>query len=267
MSRIGQVFENLKLKGTGAAFIPYVTVGYPSVDATMEAVSLLEECGAEIIELGVPFSDPMADGLTIQHASHEALRNGITPARCLEVAALLRNRVKLPLVFMTYYNPVLSYGVKRFCADCENAGVDGLIVPDLPPEEAEDLALAACNHGIDLIFLLAPTSTDERIAEVARYSSGFLYLVSVTGVTGARERLPEGLAEFVARVRRFTPLPLCVGFGISSPEHAKEVARVADGVIVGSRIVEIMGSGEGYAPLLSRFARKLKAAVSRSAPV
>lgn len=257
MSRIAKVFAQRE----GAAFIPYVTIGYPSLEATLEVVPLLEKCGADMVELGIPFSDPLADGVTIQRASFHALQAGVTPARCLEVARALRQKVALPLIFLSYFNPLWSYGLEAFCAEAVRAGVDGLIVPDLPPEEAAGLEEAATCCGLDTIYLLAPTSTEERIRQVAQLSRGFIYLVSVTGVTGARENLPPGLAAFVARVKKLATQPLCVGFGISTPEQAKEVARIADGVIVGSRLVELMGDREDWRPLVMDFARQLKRAI------
>lgn len=260
MSRIAAVFSAQR----GAAFIPYVTVGYPDVAATMEVVPLLAKNGADMVELGIPFSDPLADGVTIQQASFRALENGVTPARCLEVARAVRRQVEIPLIFMSYFNPLFSYGLEAFCAESARAGVDGLIVPDLPPEEAAPLEESAARHGLDLIYLLAPTSTEERIGQVARRSRGFIYLVSVTGVTGARETLPPELAEFVARVRKFTAKPLCVGFGIATPEQAAEVAKIADGVIIGSRLVQLMGSRESWQPLVAEFAGRIKKAVTEA---
>lgn len=258
MSRIESVFRGRK----DAAFIPYLTIGYPSVQATLEAVQLLELSGAAIVELGVPFSDPMADGVTIQNASSRALENGVTPHVCFDVAEKLRRAVEVPFVFLSYFNPILSYGLEAFAMDCARVGIDGLIVPDLPPEEASELEEATAANGVDLIYLVAPTSTEARVREVSRRSRGFVYLVSVTGVTGTRENLPEGLAEFVAMVRRHTLKPLCVGFGISTPKHAAEVARLADGVIVGSRLVQALGSGDGWETRLLEAARYFKAAIS-----
>lgn len=258
MSRIAGAFARRQ----GAVLIPYLTVGYPSLEATLEAVPLLEQSGADLVELGIPFSDPVADGVTIQEASFRALQAGVTPARCLEAARRLRERVRVPLLFLTYFNPILSYGLEAFCAHSVRAGVDGLIVPDLPPEEAAALEEATVRHGLDLIYLLAPTSTEERVRLVARRSRGFLYLVSVTGVTGARESLPPGLAGFVARVRKWAAQPLCVGFGISTPEQAAEVARIADGVIVGSRLVQLMSSRQEWKPLVSNFLREMRQAMA-----
>jgi tryptophan synthase alpha chain len=236
MSRIGQVFKQRDHK----ALIPYVTVGYPDIESTLKVVPLLAKNGADIIELGVPFSDPLADGVTIQRASFKALQNGVTLKTCLEVAGKLRKNVDIPLIFMSYFNPIYRYGLEEFCGECEKAGVDGLIIPDLPPEEGNRLESCSQKHGVDVIYLLAPTSIPERIRLVAERSRGFIYLVSVTGVTGARTSLPAGLKRFIGRVRKVTDKPLCVGFGISSPAQARQVAEVADGVIVGSRLIQLM---------------------------
>jgi tryptophan synthase alpha chain len=222
------------------ALIGYVTVGYPSIKATLEVVPLLAESGCDIIELGIPFSDPLADGTTIQQASYNALQNGVTPKLCLEVADELSQLTDAPLVFMGYYNPVLHYGSQAFCRDCAAADVSGLIIPDLPPEEGDELEAMTAENGLDLIYLLAPTSTPERIQLVASKSRGFIYLVSVTGVTGARTSLPVDLEAFVNRVKAVAKQPLCLGFGISTPQQAQQVARLADGVIVGSRIIQLM---------------------------
>jgi len=258
LSRISSVFN----RAGHTALIPYITIGYPSLDATLEVVPRLEECGADIVELGIPFSDPLADGITIQKASSGALRNGVTPHLCLEVARRLRQRVSLPLVFMTYFNPVLSYGIREFGSACRQASVDGLIVPDLSPEEGLELEANTRRQGLDLIYLLAPTSNEARIRQVAERSRGFIYLVSVTGVTGARKRLPADLAAFVARVRPVASQPLCVGFGISTPEQARQVASIADGVIVGSRIIQCMEADKTMASVVD-FIKKLRQALDR----
>ncbi len=236
MNRIEALFKNAKNK----VLIPYVTVGYPDVETTLRVVPLLVKNGADMIELGIPFSDPLADGVTIQRASFKALQNHVTTSSCLEVADKLRQRVNAPLVFMSYYNPLFKYGLERFCRDCAKAGIDGLIIPDLPPEEGSALEKIAQNNNIDVIYLLAPTSTPERIRLVAEHSSGFIYLVSVTGVTGARQELPTTLSGFISRVRKFTDKPLCVGFGIATPEQARQVTQVADGAIVGSRLIQLI---------------------------
>lgn len=240
MSRITNVFAKTKRK----ALIPYVTVGYPSLEATLEVVPLLAQNGADIVELGIPFSDPLADGVTIQRSSYNALQRGVSSRICLDVAKRLREKVDIPLVFMTYYNPVFHYGLEPFCSACVAAGIDGLIIPDLPPQEGADLEVVARNKDLDLIYLLAPTSPQERIKMVGQRSRGFIYLVSVTGVTGARDKLPADLEAFVNRVRKATSQPLCVGFGISTPQQAKQVAAIADGVIVGSRIIQLMEDGD-----------------------
>ena len=245
MTHIASVFNQPGHK----ALIPYVTVGYPSIEAILKVVPLLAESGCDIVELGIPFSDPMADGITIQKASYHALENGVTPALCLEVAGELSRKVDIPLVFMTYYNPVFSYGLERFCSDCASSGIDGLIIPDLPADEGSQLEAVCQRQDLDLIYLLSPTSTEERIKLVAERSRGFIYLVSVTGVTGARDNLTVGLDTFVSRVRRAAAQPLCVGFGISTSEQAREIARVADGVIVGSRVIQLMETDDDFSSL------------------
>lgn len=257
MSRIQEAFTRPSRK----ALIAYVTVGYPSVEATLNVVPLLADSGCDLVELGIPFSDPLADGVTIQKASFQALQNGVTPAVCLNVARQLTREVDVPLVFMTYYNPILRYGHEAFCHDCAKAGIDGLIIPDLPPDESQELETLTEKNSLDLIYIVAPTSTDERIRLAAGRSRGFVYLASVAGVTGARDELPPGLGEFAARVRTATRLPLCVGFGISNARQASQVAGIADGVIVGSRIVNLMG--EGATAGLVSFIKELREAVDR----
>ena len=236
MSRIASVFS----RANHTALIPYITVGYPNTATTLKVVSLLASSGCDIIELGIPFSDPLADGATIQRASYEALRQGVTPKICLEVAQELRQQVEVPLVFMTYYNPVLKFGLEQFCSKCAEVGIDGLIIPDLPPEEGQELEKSTRSHGLDLVYLLSPASTEQRIRLVASKASGFIYLVSLTGVTGARDKLPAELESFVARVRARTEIPLCVGFGVSTLEQARRIAEVANGVIIGSRIIQLI---------------------------
>jgi tryptophan synthase alpha chain len=255
MSRITDVF-----KGGHKALIAYITVGYPNIKATPEIAQLLAESGSDIIELGIPFSDPLADGATIQKASYQALQNGVTPETCLETAAEIRKQITTPLAFMTYYNPILNYGAERFCVSCRDAGANGLIVPDLPPEEGTELESMTRRHGLDMIYLLAPTSPEERIEEVGKRSRGFIYLVSLTGVTGAREKLPPGLDSLVKRIRRKTRQPICVGFGISSASQAKRVAAVADGVIVGSRLIQLIDEDASLGRLRA-FATSLRRAV------
>jgi tryptophan synthase alpha chain len=240
-SRIGQVFERLRdQKQLG--IVPYLTVGFPERESTLRIVPALVDGGAAAIELGIPFSDSLADGVTIQHASQVALANGVTVRFCLETAALLRAAgVDVPLIFMGYFNPLLQFGLERFVSRCAEIGVDGLIVPDLPPVESRDLAELCRQSGRDLIFMVAPTSTDDHLEQVARLASGFVYCVSLTGVTGARDQLDQGVAPFLARVRRMIGLPLAIGFGISRPEHIALVAPLADAVVVGSALIDRIG--------------------------
>ncbi len=259
MSKITSAFSPPGYK----TLIPYVTVGYPSIEATLKAVPLLAQNGADIVELGIPFSDPLADGVTIQKSSFHALQNGVTPQLCLELAKELSRKVNIPLVFMTYFNPVFSYGLKAFCAACADSGISGLIIPDLPPDEGTELEAISYRQGLDLIYLLAPTSTEKRIRLVAERSRGFIYLVSVTGVTGVRDRLPADLAAFVTRVKKVATQPLCVGFGISTPQQARQIARIADGVIVGSRLIQLMETGDNSLSPVSHFIKRLRRALDQ----
>jgi len=256
MSRITSVF-----RPGYKALIAYLTVGYPNIETTYEVASVLANNGCDIIELGIPFSDPLADGATIQKASYQALQQGITPKVCLEAAYQLHQRITTPLVFMSYYNPILSFGLEAFCQASVKAGIDGLIIPDLPPEEGAELEATTKKLNLDLIYLLAPTSTEERIALVAEKSQGFIYLVSLTGVTGARQTLPPELEAFVTRVRQKARQPLCVGFGVANPEQARRVARIADGVIVGSRLIQLIEQDATLSSLKS-FALSLRQALN-----
>jgi tryptophan synthase alpha chain len=223
------------------ALIPYVMAGYPD-EATSEAIAVaLGHAGADVIELGVPFTDPLADGATIQHASQRALEQGMSARRALALAGRIHQRIATPLVLMGYYNPILNAGLERFSADAAAAGVAGLIVPDLPPEESEPLRSAAAAHGIELVFLVTPTSPDMRIAQVSEVASktggGFVYCVSLSGVTGARDRLSDALPAFIARVRAQINLPLAVGFSVSKPEHIAQIGQIADGAVVASALI------------------------------
>ncbi len=256
MSRIASVF-----RPGHKAFIAYLTVGYPTLETTYEAASVLADNGCDIIELGIPFSDPLADGATIQKASYQALQQGVTPQTCLEAAHQLRQRIATPLVFMSYYNPILNFGLEAFCQASVEAGIDGIIVPDLPPEEGGEPETSASKHKLDLIYLLTPTSTKERISLVAERCQGFIYLVSLTGVTGARQTLPLELEDFVERVRQKARQPLCVGFGVSNPEQAKRAARAADGIIVGSRLIQLIEQDSTLSSLKS-FAFSLREALN-----
>ncbi len=221
------------------AFMPYAVLGYPTRQTSLEVVQTLVKAGADLLELGIPFSDPLADGPTIQAATQKSLENGTTLKDCIAMTRELREEgVDIPALLMGYINPMLAYGLTTFVADAVAAGVDGLIVPDLPPEEAEELEKLCSEHGLALVYFLAPTSTPNRIERVAKQSRGFIYLVALTGVTGARNELSAGLGDFVKRVREKTETPLAVGFGISDGEQARSVAKFADGVIVGSALVK-----------------------------
>jgi tryptophan synthase alpha chain len=239
--RIEAAFARAKAEGR-TAFIAFLTVGYPDVQSTSGLVRALVDGGADMIELGVPFSDPLAEGPTIQRSSYHALKQGVTPKLCLEVITELRSEgLDAPLIPMGYYNPILAYGISEFSRDAAAAGADGLIVPDLPPEESMSLREECIANGLRLIYMLAPTSTDERIRLAASLASGFIYCVSVTGVTGARDELRPDLEGFVNRVRTCTDLPIAVGFGISQPKHFQAVGRIADAAIIGSAIVDEIG--------------------------
>jgi tryptophan synthase alpha subunit len=225
------------------AFIPYLPAGYPEPHATPELVKALVDGGADAIELGIPFSDPLADGVSIQKATQRALEAGTTPAGVLAIADRLRREgVVIPLIVMTYYNPILAYGQDGFVKDGAAAGIDGLIAVDVPPEEAGELSRLSQGAGLDYVPLLAPTSTDDRIELAVSLASGFVYCVSVAGVTGVREALPQGLEGFLRRVRERTTLPIGVGFGISRREHIESLQGIAEAAIVGSAIVDLIES-------------------------
>jgi tryptophan synthase alpha chain len=266
VERIQSTFKKAKEQGR-AAFMPYHAMGYPSRQEAVEVVAALAEVGADLFEIGIPFSDPLADGPTVQAATHEALMKGTTVAGCLEMVQELRSRgVEQPFCAMSYYNPILAYGEERFVQDAVAAGVDGLIVPDLPPGESDLLEDACRKAGLATVYMLAPTSTEERIKLVAAHARGFIYLVSVTGVTGARSDLPKDLIDFVRRVRQYTDLPLAVGFGIGTGEQAARVAEFADGVIVGSALVRAAGSAEGLVAV-RHLGAELAAGARRNSPV
>ncbi len=263
-TRISRLFERVRREGR-PALIAYLTAGDPSLERTVSLVAALEEGGADLIELGVPFSDPIADGPVIQRACRRALQAGATLPRILETAFRIRSRSQIPLLLFSYLNPVLRYGFEAAARDAAAAGVDGFLLTDLSVEEAGDYTAALRRAGLDTVFLAAPTSTDERLRLVAQHSSGFVYLVSRTGVTGEREALSEQVGRLVARLRAITALPLAVGFGISRPEQAAAAARLADGVVVGSAFVRIIEQAHESADLetrLRRFARELKQAMT-----
>ena len=261
MNRIDAFFDTAR-RSKRKALIAYLTVGYPTAEATLEIAQALVDGGCDIIELGIPFSDPLADGATIQRASQRALESGITPRKCLEVAAELRKRVDIPLLFMGYYNPMLHYGLDKFCTASRKAGIDGFIVPDLPPDEGGEAEAIMKKRGLDLVYLVAPTSdSQERLRFVAGRANGFIYVVSLKGVTGARSAVSNDLDEFISRVRKVTDKPLCVGFGISTPEQAQRVAKLADGVIIGSRILDIIEKSKRPAADVKAFISEVRTAI------
>lgn len=238
--RIAAAFERAQ-EDQKAALMPYFTLGYPDAEtsyAVLEAIAPY----SDLLELGVPFSDPIADGPTIQQSTQIALEQGMTTRGCLDMVQRLRSQgIDTPAMLMGYYNPILAYGQEAYVRDAAAAGVDGFIVPDLPPEEAAELEALAAEHGLALVHFLAPTSNPERIEQVAVRAQGFVYLVSLTGITGARTSLADGLAGFIERVRAQVDVPLAVGFGISNPELASEVGEMSDGVIVGSALISAVG--------------------------
>ena len=302
MNRIEAAFANKPI------FMPYFPLGYPDLSASIDVIEALAKNGADLIEVGLSFSDPLADGPVIQKATQVALENGITVKKCLEAVKELRQRgVDIPLVLMGYYNPMLAYGLEKFISDARDAGVDGFIIPDLPVEESEEFTSAlsgatvgrvdgsdfppsyrdqgstveaqvdganrpsttastgsasAQDEGLPLIQMLAPTTPNERMEMIARNSKGFIYLVSVTGVTGERKSISEGLGELISRVREHASAPVCVGFGISTPEQAKQVGALADGVIVGSACVKTIGGSHKPVETAKQFAAMFRRALS-----
>ncbi|MBI2210810.1 MAG: tryptophan synthase subunit alpha [Deltaproteobacteria bacterium] len=265
MNRIDKKFAALK-KQRKTALIPFVTAGDPDLGTTLEILRALERGGADMIELGVPFSDPMADGPTIQRASERALEKGASLPRILEMVRKFRRESEIPLILFGYYNPFLRYGLKRFTAEAKAAGVDGVLCVDLPPEESGELKRWTDARGLDTIFLLAPTSDIGRIRLVARRGRGFIYYVSVTGVTGARRSLENHLRARVRRVRRETSLPVGVGFGISTPRQAAWIASFADAAVVGSALIGTMERARARREKVAqagRFVTRLKRAMER----
>jgi len=245
-AKISQAFTNARQARRGV-LIPYFMCGYPSVTQSVEIVLAATEGGADIIELGMPFSDPLADGATIQHAGHVALERGMSIRGCMDVARQVSAKSTVPLLLMGYYNPVMAYGLARFCVDAKANGVNGLIIPDLPMEEAEPLLQEVKKNGLALIFLIPPTTPDERIARIAELAAsetgGFVYCVALSGVTGSRTSLPPHLRNFIERVKGYTKergVPIAIGFGLSTPEHIAEVTSYADGAVIGSALVNLI---------------------------
>jgi tryptophan synthase alpha chain len=269
VNRLDATFAKLKARGE-KALIAYIMAGDPSLHDTERLVFELERAGADIIELGVPFSDPIADGPAIQKAADRALRNGTSLKKILASVASLRTRTQIPLVLMAYYNTIHAFGESDFCLMATGAGVDGLIVPDMPPEEAGTLDAQAARAGLDIVYLLAPTSTRDRLAIVARRSRGFVYYVSLTGITGAKLTDMGGVRKNVEKIRQVAAIPVAVGFGVATPEDAAQVGAIADGVIVGSAIVRRIGEHQHDSRMteqVGQFVRSLKAALPRAAVV
>ncbi len=236
VERLGAIFRSCR-EAKRCALIPFITAGDPSLEASLRIAQALEKAGADILELGIPFSDPVADGPVIQRASERALRQGVSLPDVLRLATEIRKTTRLGIVLFGYYNPILRYGLEKFAHDAAEAGADGVLVTDLIPEEAGEYRNVLRGAGLATVFLAAPTSPDVRLKAIAESSSGFIYTVSRTGVTGSRERVPVGARELVGRVRQFTKLPIALGFGISNAAHVNEVAEFADGAVVGTALV------------------------------
>ena len=255
MSNIGKAFENCK------AFIPFITCGDPDLETTAAAVKAMVENGADLIELGIPFSDPTAEGPVIQGANIRALSGGITTDKIFEFVKELRRDVTIPMVFMTYANVVFSYGAERFISTCKDIGIDGLILPDLPYEEKEEFLPICHKYGVNLVSLIAPTS-ENRIAMIAKEAEGFLYIVSSLGVTGTRSEIKTDLASIVKVVRQNTSIPCAIGFGISTPQQAKKMADISDGAIVGSAIIKLIEKyGKDSPKYVGEYVKSIKDAI------
>jgi tryptophan synthase alpha chain len=262
--RIERKFRELKEKKE-KSLVVYLTAGDPDLETTRRLILTLEEAGVDIIEIGVPFSDPTADGPVIQAASQRALRRGVTLSGILDMIESLREVSDIPIVLFGYYNPIFSYGNERFAASAKRAGVDGILVVDLPPEESHELRQYTDMAGLDFISLIAPTTTDVRIAQIANSATGFLYYISITGVTGTAKPLIQDIKVDVERIRKVSALPLVIGFGISTPAQAAEIASCADGVVVGSALVRLIGENGGKGDLIqiaSSFVKDIKKALS-----
>ncbi len=261
LEHITATFDQVRSQNR-AALMPYYTIGFPTFEKSVEVIKALCQSGADLIELGIPFSDPLADGPTIQHSTQKALEGGTNVASCLEMVEELRKQsVKQPLLLMGYYNPILAYGLSDFVDEAAAAGADGFIIPDLPMEEAGEMERACRNRQCALIYLVAPTTPTDRIVQIAAHATGFLYLVSITGVTGARDALPENLQVFVQRVRAVTEIPLAVGFGISTPQQARSVGQIADGVIVGSALIRTVEDAPVPSSAAAKFVSALRVAM------
>ena len=264
-SAIQSAFDSAA-KDNRSAFIPFLTAGFPDADSCLELLYILEENGADIIELGLPFSDPMADGPVIQTASHAALEKGMTPTGVLELAAKARKKIKSPMIIMSYWNPILKMGLETFASRAVEAGVSGFILPDLPPEEAGPWLEAAKPKGLETIFMVAPTTPASRRAKILSVSQGFVYYVSMTGVTGSDFSVTDELVNEIKSLREQSSLPAAVGFGVSGPEHAKALANAADGVIVGSALIRRLLAHEQFSDQardLAAFSSSISQALKR----
>jgi len=265
MTRIETKFAELKSAGE-KAFIPFVTAGDPSVDVTLDLILALERSGADVVELGVPFSDPIADGPVIQRATERALANGVTLKKAIQLGSRIRGRSNVPLVLFSYFNPLLNYGLEKLAHDAAEAGFDGVLASDLTVEESDTFVRTMRTGGLNTIFLVAPTSSPDRMKKIAQTSNGFIYAVSRTGVTGERQDLASDLKQFLETLRSYTTSPIAVGFGISRPEHVRAVWQEADGAVVGSSIVKEIEQHMGKADLVENvaaFARWLKGCQSK----
>jgi tryptophan synthase alpha chain len=264
MSRITHTFQQLKEKGE-KALVAYVTAGDPDLDRTRQIILGLKDAGVDILEIGVPFSDPTADGPVIQEAAQRSLKKGTTLAKILDLIADLRSTTDLPpVVLFGYYNPIYAYGIERFADRAKSAGVDGLLVVDLPLEEAGELRRESDSRGLDFISLIAPTTSEDRMGFIARQGQGFIYYISITGVTGTAKPDTESVKRYISRIRAYTDLPLVVGFGISTPEQAREFAPLADGIVIGSAFVRLIaehGDSPDLVAQVSALARQIKEAM------
>jgi tryptophan synthase alpha chain len=261
MGRIGERCASLRARGE-RALVPFITAGDPDLASTEALVLALVQAGADLVEIGIPFSDPLGDGPVVQRANDRALRSGTSLRRVLELVKTLRPQVGVPLVLMGYTNPILAMGEESFAEAAGAVGVDGVIVVDLPPEEGENLLGALARAGVDPVLLAAPTTQPQRMAMLAKRTRGFLYYVSLTGVTGARSQLARGIEESVRAIRAVSEVPVCVGFGVSTAEHSREVGSFADGVVVGSALIEVIqraGKGTAAQDAAARFVAELKA--------
>lgn len=257
MNRIDKKFKQLKKKRK-KAFIAFIMAGDPSLSITKKLVFELEKSGADIIELGVPFSDPLADGPTIQKSSERALKNRINIDSVSNLVRDIRLRTQIPIVFLTYYNLIYHYGLEKFVHKAKTSGVDGIIIPDLPPEESQGLRQMARKSDFSIIHLAAPTSSRERLRKISDASTGFIYYVSLTGTTGTRKKLPKELSGSLRNIKRITKKPICVGFGISTPEQVKAISKLADGVIVGSAIIKVIEKNIGKSDLVKKAGKFVK---------